>query len=175
MELTPTSPPKCDRRRQSPAAEAHIKSHEALRLRAYLDPVGVWTIGWGSTRGVWAGMVVDESEAERRFQDDAAEAVRTIYRHLPADLIESLPQLSFDALVSFIFNVGGQAFSNPKTEGRTDFHRVITGPSLADVAAQMRRWVYGGGRVLPGLVKRREQEASMWLAGLGAAKEPNHG
>lgn len=152
-------------RSPSHAAKQTLKGEEALRLAAYRDFKGVWTIGWGSTTGVKEGMVITEAQAIDRLDADIAEALRTIYRNLSGELIESLPQKCFDALVSFIFNVGAQAFSNPRTGKRTDFYTAIT-TDLGSVPRQIQRWVYSGGRIAPGLVKRRGREAALWGAGL---------
>ena len=147
------------------AAREEIKREEALRLEAYRDFKGVPTIGWGHTRGVTMGMRITEQQAIDLLDEDIAEAVRTIYRHLPVDLIDALPVKCFDALVSFIFNVGEQAFRDPKTGKRTQFFRAIT-TDLALVPAQMLRWVRSGNKEAPGLVARRGREAAMWGAGL---------
>ena len=156
----------------SPQGINLIKSEEQLRLDAYRDSVGRWTIGWGSTRDVEPGLKITETDAEQRFSRDVGDAVGTIYQAVPAALVDGLPQACFDALVSFVFNVGRQAFWRPDGR-RTDFWRALTGPNLTDVARQMQRWVKGrvGGKlvVLPGLVRRRGKEAAMWGAGLRQA------
>lgn len=146
-------------------AKQEIKRDEELRLLAYRDFKGVWTIGWGHTRGVQQGDQITEREAIDFLDEDLADAIRTIYRHLPAGLVDELPQKCFDSLVSFIFNVGAQAFINQKTGKRTDFYRAIT-TDLELVPAQMQRWVRSGDRVAPGLVKRRGREAALWGLGL---------
>jgi lysozyme len=152
-------------RQPTAAALDSIKVEEALRLQAYPDFKGVPTIGYGSTRGVRLGMFITERQADQRLVEDVQEALRSIYRHLPTELVDSMPQACFDALVSFVFNVGEQAFKNPKTGARTDFYRAIT-TDLKLVPAQMQRWTRSGGRQAPGLVKRRGREASLWGAGL---------
>lgn len=152
-------------RKPTPAARDEIKREEALRLVAYRDFKGIWTIGYGHTRGVTAGQRITEQQAIDFLDEDIAEALRTIYRHLPVELIESLPVKCYDALVSFIFNVGEQAFRNIRTGARTEFYRAIT-TDIALVPKQMQRWVYSGDKKAPGLVTRRGREAGMWGAGL---------
>lgn len=164
-------------RKASHVALDLIRRSEVLRLKSYLDPVGRWTIGYGHTQGVDRGQVIDEEQAECFLLADVGEAIRTIYVYVPRGIIEALPQACFDALVSFVFNVGGQAFRRP--DGReTDFYRAITGHDLVEVARQMQRWVKGRVdgqlRVLPGLVARRGQEAALWGAGLRQA-DSRHG
>lgn len=160
-------------RRPSNAARDQVARHEGLRLQAYPDP-GTggepWTIGYGHTRGVRPGMVITQQQALDFLAEDMLEAVETIYRHVPAHIVDALPQACFDALVSFVFNVGDQAFRNPRTGKPTDFYRAVVGPDPIEVARQMQRWVKAGGRVMPGLVRRRGEEASLWGAGLEAAR-----
>lgn len=156
----------------SPQGINLIKSEEQLRLEPYRDAVGKWTVGWGSTRDVEPGHDITEAEAEQRLAVDVRDAVATIYSAVPHEIVDGLPQASFDALVSFTFNVGRQAFWR-KNGQHTDFWRALTGNDLTNVARQMQRWVKGrvGGKlvVLPGLVRRRGKEAAMWGAGLRQA------
>lgn len=153
-------------RRPSNAARDMIKRREALRLVAYPDVGGVWTIGFGHTRGVHEGMRISEQQAADYLVADAMEAVQTIYAQLPPAIVDAWPQACFDAMVSFVFNVGAQAFRNPRTGARTDFYRACIGADMAEVARQMQRWVKVGGRVIPGLVARRGEEAALWGAGI---------
>lgn len=78
-----------------------IKGHEGFRTRAYRRPAGIWTIGYGHTRGVNSGDVITESQAEKFLRADLETAERAI---LEQKL--TLSQNQFDALVSFVFNVG---------------------------------------------------------------------
>ena len=88
-----------------------IKSHEALRLKAYQDSKGVWTIGWGHTKGVKPGDVITREQAEQFIRDDFAWVERT----LNADLVTGrdkplVTQNEFDALCSLVFNIGSDAY-----------------------------------------------------------------
>lgn len=156
-------------RKASEAAYDLIRQFEGLRLKAYPDSAGVWTIGYGHTDGVNVGDTVTEEGAELLLHDDVAEAVATITRYVPASRIDSWPQACFDALVSFVFNLGPQAFVNSRG-GYTHFFEVVIGPDLEEVPRQMQRWVKarvnGKLTVLPGLVRRRGAEAALWGAGL---------
>ena len=94
-----------------------IKQHEGCRLRAYKCPAGVWTVGYGSTRGVNQWTEITRQEAEVRLREDLRTAERTVekVRYLPP----RLAQCQFDALVSFVFNVGSGKFApttRPKKE-----------------------------------------------------------
>lgn len=140
-----------------------IKKHEGLRLAAYLDSTGTPTIGYGHTGGVKLGDVITEQQAEQYLRQDVIIAENEINRQqLP------LNQNQFDALVSFVFNVGvGRPRSHPRGPsgflGSTLLAKAkidVNNPSIAD---EFRRWVYSKGRVLPGLVKRRKEEAELYF------------
>ena len=132
-----------------------IKRHEALRLNAYLDAVGVWTIGYGHTKTAKKGMTITEAEAEKLLVDDLKYAENEINSHnLP------LKQHQFDALASFVFNVGVGAFRTS-----TLLKRLKADVNHPDIINQLNRWIYGGGKVLSGLVKRRRQEADIYTKG----------
>ena len=130
-----------------------IKKHEALRLNAYLDAAGVWTIGYGHTKTAKKGMTITKAEAEKLLVADLKTAENEINSHnLP------LKQHQFDALVSFVYNVGVGNFRRS-----TLLKRLKANPNDPDIANQFKRWVYGGGKVLPGLVRRRNDEAKLYF------------
>ena len=133
-----------------------IKSFEGLRLKAYWDKDGkVWTIGWGHTRGVKQGMVITKAQAEQFLADDLA----PIEKHLSADLEnEGIAQCQFDALCSFCFNLKDGIRQYMKSTLR----RKLKAGDDKGAAAQFTRWVYSGGHVLPGLVRRRKAEAELY-------------
>lgn len=135
-----------------------IKNHELLRLRAYIDPVGVWTIGYGHTGGVKSGDVITEEQAEALLRADLAIAERAV-----SDTGLRINQNQFDALVSFVFNVGSGNFARSTLlrKGRVN----TLDPSIAN---EFRKWVKGrvNGQLitLPGLVKRREDELKLYFS-----------
>lgn len=139
--------------------EAKIKEFEGLRLRAYKCAGGSWTIGWGHTgkvngRPIKAGLVITEEQAQTLFEED----VKAIEERLRDEVY--YPRLCderLDALVSFIFNLGWGAFKGSML--RKKLMRDVEDMSIPD---EFRRWVYCNGKVLPGLVKRREWEAQMY-------------
>lgn len=130
-----------------------IKKHESLKLHSYLCPAGKWTIGYGSTTKVKEGMTITPEQAEQRlaFDLDGAEAAVNNYVKVP------LTQPQFDALVSFVFNVGAGAFQS------STLLAVLNQGDYKGAAAQFKRWEYGGGKVLAGLSKRRKEEAIMFM------------
>lgn len=130
-----------------------IKRYEGLRLKAYVCPAGVATIGWGHAKGVKAGMVIDLAEAERLLADDIAIAERCVNCDA-----ENLNQNQFDALVSFVFNVGVSAYRSSTLRCM-----VINKPDSPVIAKEFDRWKYSNGRVLPGLVRRRRAECELYF------------
>lgn len=134
-----------------------IKSFEGLELKAYWDKRGgVWTIGWGHTRGVKKGQVITKEQAERFILDDLA----PIERHLSADLGEDgVLQCQFDALCSFCFNLkdGIRQYM-----GSTLRRKLKAGDKLG-AANEFPRWCHAGGVVMNGLKRRRNAERAMFL------------
>ena len=140
-----------------------IKRHEALRLNAYLDAAGVWTIGYGHTGGVNSGDVISEKQAEEFLRADLSTAERALNRTRL-----QLNQNQFDALVSFIFNVGvGRAKSHPKGAsgflGSTLLIKARHDVNDPTIRKEFERWVYAGGKILKGLVRRRKEEADLYF------------
>lgn len=131
-----------------------IKKHEGLRLTAYQCPAGVWTIGYGSTRGVTEGMTITEEEADERLRKD----VETAERCIAASVRVSLTQAQHDALCSFIFNLGCGAF------GKSTLLRKINEGDDVGASAEFGKWVNAAGKRLPGLVARRKDEADLFMA-----------
>ena len=129
-----------------------IKGFETLELKAYKCPAGVLTIGYGHTRGVKDGQVITEAQADVLLKGDVLN-VETSLNKLNLDLTQG----QFDAIVDFCFNIGVQKFLDSKLYSMIAIHA-----SEANITAQFSRWVYGGGKKLNGLVKRREWEVQQW-------------
>lgn len=141
-------------------AEAVMKENEGLRLKAYRCSSGVLTIGYGHTRNVKTGQIINKDTAEKFFVEDV-EAVERLVDREP--FAKDLSQGQYDALVSFLFNV---KYSSYQTS--TLRRKIINNVNDVTIPDEFRRWVYGTDPVtkkkikLPGLVKRREWEASMY-------------
>jgi lysozyme len=131
---------------------ALIRHFEGCRLEAYLCPAGVWTIGYGHTKGVKEGDTIDQEAAEAYLIEDLEE----FEGHVQSMVETELKQHQFDALVSWTFNLGPG-----NLEESTLLNRINYGP-LSDVPFQIQRWTRAGGKVLEGLVKRRAAEAALW-------------
>ncbi|WP_017732703.1 lysozyme [Nafulsella turpanensis] len=136
-----------------------IKEHESLRLRAYLCPGEVWTIGYGNTyyrdgKQVRKGDVISRQEAEELFDYVVNEFATEVKELIQVPLTDN----QFSALVSFSYNIGIGAFSNS-----TLLKKLNAGNNYA-AGKEFRRWVYDKGEVLPGLVKRRKEEEALFFS-----------
>lgn len=129
-----------------------IKKFEGLRLKAYVCAAGVCTIGYGHTAGVKPGDVITEAQADAFFESDIR-AVENQVNALPLDL----GQYQFDAVVSFCFNVGIGKFKKS-----TLYKKIRADAYDSSIPAEFKKWIYGGGKILPGLVTRREWEAKRY-------------
>lgn len=132
-----------------------IKKYEGVSLPAYLDPVGIPTICYGTTKGVTMGMRATLAECEVYLKEDATYAGKAIARLVRVPLT----QMQYDALVSFVYNVGQGAFAS------STLLRKINAGDCRGAGQEFSRWVYAKGKKLPGLVTRRADEARMWLQG----------
>lgn len=134
-----------------------IKGFEALRLVAYPDP-GTgdkpWTIGWGHTKGVKRGDRITQAQAEQFLSDDVSVFELTANSAIK----HPMTQNQFDALVSLAFNIGGSAFA-----GSTLVKKFNAGDARG-AADEFSKWKNSGGKVMPGLVKRRAAERETFLS-----------
>lgn len=142
---------------------ALIKRFEGYSASRYICPAGIPTIGYGSTRWwngepIPLGATVTYAEAEQLKARDLIE-----YQQAVNNLIAvPLKQNQFDALVSFVYNVGVEAFAG------STLRRLINQGDFTGAAEQFDRWVWAGGQRLPGLVGRRDQEEALFLSSVQA-------
>jgi lysozyme len=136
---------------------AVLKQLEALRLVAYQNKGDVPTIGWGHTKGVKLGQTITKAEAERFLREDIAWAEAAVRRALDADQLSSN---QFDALVSFVFNIG-----EPRFRGSTMLTFLKAGDYTA-AAAEFGRWIYVDHVISDVQVRRRKVERSLFLGEL---------
>lgn len=133
---------------------ALTEKFEGLRLSAYQDSKGTWTIGYGHTgKSVWAGLTITEDTAKHLLASDilvACHAVRS-YVTIP------LTQNQFDALVDFVFNEGSEHLHT------STLLRRVNEDNHTAAAEEFMRWVYAGGEVEPGLQTRRAAERDLYL------------
>ncbi len=157
------------KRRIFEEAKKIIKEFEGLRLKAYRDPAGHWTIGYGhliNTRceKELLNRTITEEEAEELLEKDMERIWEGMWRYIKIRL-EDMHYLMWAAILSFCFNVG------PGRLKGTGIGRALNRKDFERVAEELMRWVYAGGKVLRGLVRRREAERKMFLEGLRKLKE----
>lgn len=133
-----------------------IKKHEGLRLEAYKCPSGVLTIGYGHTRTTRPGMKITTREANILLCRDIALAERAV---TAVPVSRPLKQCQFDALVCFVFNVGTGNFHSSTLRAK-----VSRNPGDPTIKEEFKRWIHANGKVLPGLVKRRADEANLYFS-----------
>ena len=127
-----------------------IKSFEGCRLTAYKCPAGVWTIGYGHTAGVKQGMVISQEQAENMLKSDLKQYEKQVTDNVKLELTEN----QFSALVSFTYNCG---VGNLRT--------LVKNRTLAQIAEALLLYNKANGKVLAGLVRRREAERELFLKG----------
>lgn len=132
-----------------------VAKYEGCRLEAYKCPAGVWTIGYGHTAGVNQGDKLASQEAAKELlRKDLAKYSGYVNNCVEKGQITfMLTQNMFDALTSFCYNCGAG-----------NLQKLVTGRSAAEVAEKIPAYNKGGGKVLPGLVKRREEEKALFLS-----------
>lgn len=130
-----------------------IEAHESLRLDSYQDSKGVWTIGYGSTEGVHAGMTITQQQADERFAAD----LHTAETSVNCQVAVPLNQNQFDALVSLVFNIGAEAFEE------STLLKLLNQSSYIGAAAQFPRWDMSGGEFVQGLLNRRIEERNLFM------------
>ena len=126
---------------------------EGLRLEAYEDAAGVPTIGYGHTKNVRMGDKISEYWAKEMLREDIEEAEWQV-----KELGVAKTEGQLDALVSFVFNLGIR-----RLKTSTLLKVIRNGGSMQQIKKEFKRWVYAGGKKLPGLVKRREWEAKRFF------------
>jgi lysozyme len=137
-----------------------IKQFEGLRLNAYQDTGGVWTIGYGTTiypngQPVKPGDTITSVQAEMFFRNDLEKFAQGV-----SDLITSnVNNNQFSALLSLAYNIGLNAFKNS-----TLLRLVNENPNNTEIREQFMRWVYVQNNIVQGLFNRRSQEANLYFS-----------
>jgi lysozyme len=143
-------------RRINAAGLAKLKGFEALKLKAYRDGGGVWTIGWGHTgKDVHEGLEITQEQAEHLLMADLGyfeAGVDALTRDVPTT------DNQFAAMVCLAFNIGLERFRNSTVLKRHKLGNKI------GAANAFLLWVYDNGKRVQGLINRREQERKMYLS-----------
>jgi lysozyme len=146
---------------------ALIRRFEGFRSRAYRDAVGVWTIGYGHTSmagppDVKQGLAITPDEGAAILARDVQLFAKGVRERVTVELSDR----QFSALVSFAFNVGLGAFAG------SSVLKAVNANDLEAVPRRLNLWVKAGGRVLPGLVRRRAAEGALFAADNSLAEAP---
>ena len=131
---------------------ALIKKFEGCELEAYQCSANVWTIGYGHTRDISEGDSCTQAEADEMLVDDLQEFEGYVNELVDAELTQS----QFDALVAWTYNLGPGALKE------STLLRKLNEGDYKDAPYQIKRWNRAGGKVLDGLVRRREAEALLF-------------
>lgn len=134
-----------------------VKQAERLRLTPYRCPAGVLTIGYGHTSvagspKVAARMRITAEDADAILRRDLADVACRIRPMIVVGINDN----QFSALVSFAFNCGVGTFS------KSSVRRLVNAGAFDEVPRALAMYVRGGGRILPGLVRRRAAEGELW-------------
>lgn len=130
-----------------------IKRFEGLKLISYQDSVGVWTIGYGHTKGVKPNIKISVAAATTLLMQDLKIAYLATARLISVPITSN--QLS--ALLSFVFNLGSGALQ------RSSLRAKLNRDEYEDAADEFLKWVYAGGMKLKGLLLRRQAERQLFL------------
>ena len=129
-----------------------IKKFEGCELKAYRCAANVLTIGYGSTKGVTEDMEITKEEAESILKEEMHE-----YEGYVNDMVKvPLKQNQFDSIVSWVFNLGSGNLSS------STLLKKLNNSEYDEVPSQIKRWNKAGGKVLDGLIRRREAEALLF-------------
>ncbi|BEM27702.1 lysozyme [Serratia marcescens] len=136
-----------------------IKRFEGLRLKAYQDSVGVWTIGYGWTqrvdgKKVGPGMQIDQATADRLLKCGVVQYEQGVNQLVKVKITQG----QFDALVSFAYNLGLRSLST------STLLKKLNAGDKAGAADEFGKWVNADGKRLDGLVARRAAEREMFLS-----------
>jgi lysozyme len=129
-----------------------IKKFEGCELEAYKCAAGVWTIGYGHTKDVREGMTISKEQADNMLLNELDEYCEYVEKAVKVNL----EQCQFDALVSWTYNLGSTNLNE------STMLRVLNEKDYEEVPNQLKRWNKSNGKVLQGLVRRREAEALLF-------------
>jgi lysozyme len=128
-----------------------VKKFEGCKLVAYQDVRGIWTIGYGHTKGVYEGQTCTQEQAEAWLLDDLLEATHELFQVSPGPFVPG----ALDALTSFVFNLG---IGNYRS---STLRKYVDAQDWESVKTELLRWNHSGGQVIAGLLARREAEAAL--------------
>lgn len=130
-----------------------IKSFEQCRLTSYEDGAGIWTLGWGHTRGITANMTCTQAQADQWFLEDIQETQKILSGLVPSTITAN----QFSACVSLAYNIGTGHFAS------STLLKKLRGHDIAGAADQFLVWDKVAGAHSPGLQRRRQAERQLFI------------
>lgn len=131
-----------------------IREFEGLRLQAYQCPSGIWTIGYGHTTNVVPGTAITQLQANLLLQEDITQCENILNKYNLA-----LTQNMYDALISFIFNVGAGNFHCSAL-----LSKIKVNPYDSSICDEFLKWIHSRGKPLAGLQRRRMAEMKLYFS-----------
>ena len=140
--------------------DALLKKFEGCKLKAYRCPAGICTIGYGHTSSAGAPNVTDGMTITQKQADDILRKDLVKFETAVHDMLhQPLNQHQFDVLVDFAYNAGIGALE------KSTLLKKVNAAQFDAIPAELMKWTKGGGKVLPGLVRRRQAESAWWASG----------
>ena len=140
--------------------DALLKKFEGCKLKAYRCPAGILTIGYGHTSAagspaVMEGMTITQKQADDILRYDLVKFETAVFGMVQ----QPLDQHQFDVLVDFAYNAGIGALKT------STLLKKVNAAAFEAVPTELMKWTKGGGKVLPGLMRRRQAESDWWVSG----------
>lgn len=143
------------------SAATLIAKFEGLELKAYQDSAGIWTIGYGTTRNPETGLPIKKGDTVTREKALSWLKMQTSASQGDVNRLVKVPinENQRTALTSFVYNIGPTRFAKS-----TLLRKLNARAPKEEVAREFLRWIYAGGKVIPGLQKRRRLEQQLFLS-----------
>ena len=132
-----------------------IKESEGCKLTSYKCPAGIWTIGYGQTKGIKEGMTWTQNQADEDLVKTALEVLNRAIKYSPILATANMEKQA--AIADFIYNLGVGNYATSTLKKKVDVGDWVS------AASEIKRWDKAAGKVLKGLTVRREKEAALLL------------
>lgn len=132
-----------------------IKESEGCKLISYKCPAGIWTIGYGQTKGIKEGMTWTQNQADEDLVKTALEVLNRAIKYSP--ILATVNMEKQAAIADFIYNLGVGNYAKSTLKKKVD-----AGDWIA-ASSEIKKWDKAAGKVLKGLTVRRAKEAALLL------------